>query len=303
MNKELMNTIKNIVRKFGITVHRAYEDKKWKLRKKRVLRPSIKAILQKYDRKLTGVEIGVLRGEHAKTMLTKLDIEKMYLIDPYSEYKKYSRFHRKMDTNKRIAHKQLAQFEDKTVWLEKLSENAVEDIEEQVDFVYIDGNHQFQYVMKDITLYYPLVKEDGILAGHDYCLNDVTKAVQQFISETNHKLYVGRTRDRKVDWWIHKDQKREEKDDKKTPKKLQKEIEKLKGKVENIRPSRSERIRKLKRDSRVIDNLERGCRNCKYLDFHTYDEKETVLFCRKGWKTNLYNLRYCNRWKEEENDE
>lgn len=56
-------------------------------------------------------------------------------------------------------------------------------------------------------------------------------------------------------------------------------------------------------DSRVIDNLERGCRNCKYLDFHTYDEKETVLFCRKGWKTNLYNLRYCNRWKEEENDE
>ena len=48
-----------------------------------------------------------------------------------------------------------------------MSEDAVDDIPEKLDFVYIDGNHAYEYVKKDIGLYYPKLKKGGVIGGHD----------------------------------------------------------------------------------------------------------------------------------------
>ena len=40
--------------------------------------------------------------------------------------------------------------------------------DESLDFVYIDANHAYDWVVQDIELWYPKVKKGGILWGHDY---------------------------------------------------------------------------------------------------------------------------------------
>lgn len=51
-----------------------------------------------------------------------------------------------------------------------------------LDFLFIDGNHEYSHVRKDIYLWQSKVKSDGIMAGHDYYLTtDVKFAVEQQI--------------------------------------------------------------------------------------------------------------------------
>ena len=40
---------------------------------------------------------------------------------------------------------------------------------ESLDFVYLDGAHDYANVKKELFDLWPLVRKDGILAGHDYC--------------------------------------------------------------------------------------------------------------------------------------
>jgi len=37
-----------------------------------------------------------------------------------------------------------------------------------LDFVYIDANHAYDYVVEDMEKWYPKVKNGGYLIGHDY---------------------------------------------------------------------------------------------------------------------------------------
>jgi predicted O-methyltransferase YrrM len=50
-----------------------------------------------------------------------------------------------------------------------------------LDFVFLDGNHSYNFVKNDIKAWLPKVKESGILAGHDYGrpTNGVKKAVDE----------------------------------------------------------------------------------------------------------------------------
>jgi hypothetical protein len=40
--------------------------------------------------------------------------------------------------------------------------------DESLDFVFIDGSHEYEDIKKDIVAWLPKVKRGGILAGHDY---------------------------------------------------------------------------------------------------------------------------------------
>ena len=39
---------------------------------------------------------------------------------------------------------------------------------EGVDLAYIDGNHEYDNVCRDIEMALPLIKDSGYLSGHDY---------------------------------------------------------------------------------------------------------------------------------------
>jgi cephalosporin hydroxylase len=51
-----------------------------------------------------------------------------------------------------------------------------------LNFVYIDANHHYDYIKKDLQLWYPKIKKGGIFAGHDF-INNKTCQVQQAVEE------------------------------------------------------------------------------------------------------------------------
>jgi predicted O-methyltransferase YrrM len=51
--------------------------------------------------------------------------------------------------------------------IEKYSFDAVNDIPEKVDFIFIDGDHSWEGISKDWPLYSDKLKAGGIMALHD----------------------------------------------------------------------------------------------------------------------------------------
>ncbi len=49
----------------------------------------------------------------------------------------------------------------------KTSEEAIKQVNEPVEFIFIDGNHEYKAVKLDFNLWFPKVIEGGIMAFHD----------------------------------------------------------------------------------------------------------------------------------------
>jgi predicted O-methyltransferase YrrM len=157
------------------------------------------------NKKITAVEIGTYQGFNAENMLKILDIEKIYLIDPYEEYDDYLKSEKKQTQKalskvEREARKRLKNYRNKIVWIKEYSNEAIKDVP-IVDFIYIDGNHEYGYVKKDMENYWKKVKKGGILAGHDIAsFPGVGEALIEFCYENRLKPIITRT-----DWWIVKE--------------------------------------------------------------------------------------------------
>lgn len=52
--------------------------------------------------------------------------------------------------------------------------------EETVDFIYIDGNHQYSSVIEDLRTWYPKIKKNGMMCGHDLGWGSVASALVEF---------------------------------------------------------------------------------------------------------------------------
>jgi len=107
-----------------------------------------------------GAEIGVDRGRFSKYMFEHIPNLHLYCVDLWwwkfrGESKYQSVLRRLKDCN--------------TTILRKTSLEALDDVPDgSLDFVYIDADHTFDYVMTDIILWSKKVREGGIVAGHDY---------------------------------------------------------------------------------------------------------------------------------------
>jgi hypothetical protein len=69
-----------------------------------------------------------------------------------------------------------------------------------IDFIFVDGDHSFEGVMRDFQLYWGFVRPGGIFAGHDWNLPTVQQAIQAFFPD--------RSKVRMVDnegWYIIKE--------------------------------------------------------------------------------------------------
>ena len=57
--------------------------------------------------------------------------------------------------------------------------------DKSLDFVFIDAEHTYDAVKKDIEYWYFKIKNGGILAGHDYNYPEVSSAVHDFFNFLN----------------------------------------------------------------------------------------------------------------------
>lgn len=169
------------------------------------------AEMYKKSSDLVGVEIGIYQGDNAFFILTNLSIKKLFLIDPYLEYQEYKDIGwttvKQSDFNKHFiqAKKKLKQFDDKIIFIKEKSNVAVSRIPNNLDFVYIDGNHKYEFVKRDIELYYPKLKRDGVLGGDNFesIFPGVARAVLEFTDKYNLKIHGGRS-DASYEWWVIK---------------------------------------------------------------------------------------------------
>ncbi len=176
---------------------------------KKLGRPSLLQLRGK--KKLVGAEIGVQRGTNAHNILKTLHIKKLYLIDPYRAYTE------KREIKAFMAGRWMAEavgklrkWETKIVWIRKKSGAASKDIPDNtLDFVYIDGSHLYEDVVKDIKLYTPKVKMGGLIAGHDYNLRGVKAAVHEMFGDkitTDVCISEVRVKRGVKDWWVWKNE-------------------------------------------------------------------------------------------------
>jgi len=143
---------------------------------------------------MVGCEIGVSYGANARDILENLDIARIYLVDPLWNSEK----------NLLKAQKYLDKHLDKITWISKRSEDVtLEEIpEESLDFCYVDGDHTYEAVTKDLELYWPRVKAGGLFAGHDHDrIDSVAKAVRDFFGAMEREYCSDAT---SADWWIYK---------------------------------------------------------------------------------------------------
>jgi len=161
-------------------------------------RPSFISLKDKKN--LVGVEIGVMSGKNAEDMLLHLDIKTLYLIDPFCNCDSMMG-HGVLEDNKigeecfQATVKRMAPFEDRVVIIRETSLDAKDLIPSYLDFVYIDGNHRYPFVLGDIQNYNPKVIEGGQIAGHDFKTGEpgVQKAVRECFGD--------KFKQQMWDWW------------------------------------------------------------------------------------------------------
>jgi len=136
---------------------------------------------------VVGVEIGVLGGSGTLAMVNRMPNLKLYAIDPWRHFEghKYEAEHDQEyhDRNYEEAKRRLKGFENGVTLLRMTSDEAVDEVEEPLDFVYIDGDHSEEQVRKDIINWKKKLKPHSILAGHDWQMDHIKRAIRELIGE------------------------------------------------------------------------------------------------------------------------
>lgn len=166
--------------------------------------------LVRYFRKrnIVAAEVGTRYGESSEMLLKSLNIGRYFVIDPYETYLDYQQDGFFADLARIGGDDIFIQTQSKLI---KLNENITflrcyshdADVAETIslsslDLVFIDGNHEFDYVLRDLRNFWKLLRPGGVLVGDEFHLNSkesqeenpgrpmVFEAVEQFATEIEH---------------------------------------------------------------------------------------------------------------------
>lgn len=152
-----------------------------------------------------GIEIGVWRGDSSEKFLRRaghLHLVDSWSVTPYEtsdehgDYEAYldryaqmvgSRdpedFQRYYDS---IYRKVVNRFRDRAVTIHRASSrDFFRDFQQQVDWVYVDGDHSYQGCLQDLRDSRRVVRAGGLILGDDYTNKPgVRRAVDEFVAET-----------------------------------------------------------------------------------------------------------------------
>ncbi len=131
-----------------------------------VNRTEMAKVLHELDFKV-GVEVGVAQGWHAEILCRENPKLKLYCVDVWDLYPGYNEYTDRIKRYFKEAKARLSSYN--SVIVKKFSMDALADFaDESLDFVYIDGAHDFKSVADDICEWTKKVKIGGIVFGHDY---------------------------------------------------------------------------------------------------------------------------------------
>ena len=146
----------------------------------------------------TMIEIGSYMGESTLLFASTGLFNKVYAIDPFEIGEEFNTFLEQDSVKLDYPVTGFIEKEFKTNtryfnFIEHLNEysyNVADSFNNRsIDFIYIDGDHSYDSVKKDLELYLPKMKEGGVIAGHDYTnlrWPGVVQAVDEAIGKPDH---------------------------------------------------------------------------------------------------------------------
>lgn len=153
-----------------------------------------KYIVDQFDNAIF-VEVGTWKGKSIKYLAEQVKARNknilIYGVDTFEGTK--GEHDDDIDVkNKTLLNAYLKNIEPVQEYIETIrgySEDASRMFEdESLDFVFIDADHHYESVKKDIELWYPKIKVGGIISGHDYAYGGdcgVIPAVDEKFSSIN----------------------------------------------------------------------------------------------------------------------
>ena len=164
-------------------------------------------LLARLPRGSVGAEIGVWKGDYSAEILRVVAPAKLYLVDPWAHEPGETYRHAwygggcaggqaEMDgVHACVARRFAPEIARGAVTILRLDSRAASGClpDGHLDWVYIDGNHTYEFVRDDLASYYPKIKPGGWLTGDDYRLdgwwgNGVVRAVDELVAAGRCRL-------------------------------------------------------------------------------------------------------------------
>jgi len=152
-------------------------------------------LLKRLPKSSIGAEVGVWRGKFSRKILDVNKPRELHLIDPW-EFQgdfpdrmyggKVAKSQDDMDKMYDHVRDQFRHNDNVTIHRE-FSHTALEGFrDDYLDWIYIDGNHYYDYVLRDLELSFRKVGSAGMITGDDYTWGQkdgfpVAAAVQHFV--------------------------------------------------------------------------------------------------------------------------
>ena len=166
-------------------------------------------VLERIPNDKIGVEIGVWKGESSEKFLLKSKF--MHLVDPYhvDPYLKSKEFNTDKQFIKRyktlvkssnlndfqtyyesIFQSVVKKFQNKPVKIHRCtSDDFFSNFKEKVDWIYVDGSHEYKQVKQDFKNCLKILNTNGEIFGDDYLRKPgVKQAVDEFVKENGFQL-------------------------------------------------------------------------------------------------------------------
>ena len=146
----------------------------------------------------TFAEIGVFKGDFAKEIIKKVSLKDLFLVDIWSgdfgSGDKDGNNHIHITDMESIYLQLFHQAKDKNnihIVRSKSVSFLKSCADNYFDCIYIDGDHSANAVYEDLKNAYRVIKDGGLLMGHDYHYTlggDVVYAVNTFCQEFNQEV-------------------------------------------------------------------------------------------------------------------
>jgi len=171
-------------------------------------------LLKKRPHKI-GCEVGVHTGAMLSHLLPVLPkIQRYYAIDPWDNYQMYDGSTYRKPGNVLYKtwqdaimafFKSTKDYSHKVIMMRMTSIQGAKHIEDEgLDWVFIDANHEYEYIKENLHVWTPKVKPGGLVSGHDYKnpkgkWKGITRAVNEFVPK--NKLHE----EPFCVWWFNKE--------------------------------------------------------------------------------------------------
>lgn len=165
---------------------------------------------------MTGCEVGVWRGGNSEGLLRELLGLRLVMVDKYVELTPEEAKSDRDLSKKNLGEMVEAMMEARQRTVDVFgSERAILVVGESVavsesiadasfDFVFIDANHTYESVSRDLAAWWPKLKTEGLFVGHDYKSSGrkagVKKAVDEFAEMQDARVQTAPG----LLWWFTK---------------------------------------------------------------------------------------------------